>query len=67
MECLKKISEYKLSLVLIFLTMGVIITTFTNIKFVDFILAFIVATLFAFYIEYNNSQSKLMIILRKYF
>ena len=67
MEYLKKISEYKLSLVLIFLTMGVIITTFTNIKFVDFILAFIVATLFAFYIEYNNSQSKLMIILRKYF
>ena len=67
MECLKKISEYKLSLVLIFLTMGVIITTFTNIKFVDFILAFMVATLFAFYIEYNNSQSKLMIILRKYF
>jgi hypothetical protein len=67
MECLKKISEYKVSLVLIFLTMGVIITTFTNIKFVDFILAFMVATLFAFYIEYNNSQSKLMIILRKYF
>jgi hypothetical protein len=67
MECLKKISEYKLSLVLIFLTMGVIITTFTNIKFVDFILAFMVATLFAFYIEYNNSQSKLMIVLKKYF
>ena len=67
MECLKKISEYKVSLVLIFLTMGVIITTFTNIKFVDFILAFMVATLFAFYIENNNSQSKLMIILRKYF
>ena len=67
MECLKKISEYKVSLVLIFLTMGVIITTFTNIKFVDFIFAFILATLFAFYIEYNNSQSKLMIILRKYF
>jgi hypothetical protein len=67
MECLKKISEYKVSLVLIFLTMGVIITTFTNIKFVDFILAFMVATLFAFYIEYNNSQSKLMIVLKKYF
>ena len=38
-----------------------------DIDLLDFTLVFIVAVLFAFYIEYNNSNSKLMVILREYF
>lgn len=67
MKYLEKIVEHKSSLVLIFLILSLIVTSFTNIDILDFTLVFIVAVLFAFYIEYNNSNSKLMIILRKYF
>ncbi|MDX9901054.1 MAG: hypothetical protein RBT22_06145 [Aliarcobacter sp.] len=67
MKYLEKIVEHKSSLVLIFLILSLIVTSFTNIDLLDFTLVFIVAVLFAFYIEYNNSKSKLMIILRKYF
>lgn len=67
MKYLEKIVEHKSSLVLIFLILSLIVTSFTNIDLLDFTLVFIVAILFAFYIEYNNSKSKLMIILRKYF
>lgn len=67
MKYLEKIEEHKSSLVLIFLILSLIVTSFTNIDLLDFTLVFIVAVLFAFYIEYNNSNSKLMMILRKYF
>ncbi len=67
MKYLEKIVEHKSSLVLIFLILSLIVTSFTNIDLLDFTLVFIVAVLFAFYIEYNNSNSKLMMILRKYF
>jgi hypothetical protein len=67
MKYLEKIEEHKSSLVLIFLILSLIVTSFTNIDLLDFTLVFIVAVLFAFYIEYNNSNSKLMIFLRKYF
>ena len=67
MKYLEKIVEHKSSLVLIFLILSLIVTLFTNIDLLDFTLVFIVAVLFAFYIEYNNSNSKLMIILREYF
>ncbi|MCT7506991.1 hypothetical protein [Aliarcobacter cryaerophilus] len=67
MKYLEKIVEHKSSLVLIFLILSLIVTLFTNIDLLDFTLVFIVAVLFAFYIEYNNSNSKLMVILREYF
>lgn len=67
MKYLEKIEEHKSSLVLIFLILSLIVTLFTNIDLLDFTLVFIVAVLFAFYIEYNNSNSKLMVILREYF
>ena len=67
MKYLEKIVENKSSLVLIFLILSLIVTLFTNIDLLDFTLVFIVAVLFAFYIEYNNSNSKLMVILREYF
>ena len=67
MKYLEKIVEHKSSLVLIFLILSLIVTLFTNIDLLDFTLVFIVAVLFAFYIEYNNSNSKLMMILREYF
>ena len=67
MKYLEKIVEHKWSLVLIFLILSLIVTLFTNIDLLDFTLVFIVAVLFAFYIEYNNSNSKLMVILREYF
>ena len=67
MKYLEKIEEHKSSLVLIFLILSLIVTLFTNIDLLDFTLVFIVAVLFAFYIEYNNSNSKLMIFLREYF
>jgi hypothetical protein len=67
MKYLEKIEEHKSSLVLIFLILSLIVTSFTNIDLLDFTLVFIVAVLFAFYIEYNNSNSKLMVILREYF
>mgnify|MGYP003429444763 FL=1 len=67
MKYLEKIVEHKSSLVLIFLILSLIVTSFTNIDLLDFTLVFIVAVLFAFYIEYNNSNSKLMVILREYF
>ena len=67
MKYLEKIVEHKSSLVLIFLILSLIVTLFTNIDLLDFTLVFIVAILFAFYIEYNNSNSKLMVILREYF
>lgn len=67
MKYLEKIEEHKSSLVLIFLILSLIVTSFTNIDLLDFTLVFIVAVLFAFYIEYNNSNSKLMIFLREYF
>lgn len=67
MKYLEKIVEHKSSLVLIFLILSLIVTSFTNIDLLDFTLVFIVAVLFAFYIEYNNSNSKLMIFLREYF
>ena len=67
MKYLEKIVEHKSSLVLIFLILSLIVTSFTNIDLLDFTLVFIVAVLFAFYIEYNNSNSKLMMILREYF
>lgn len=67
MKYLEKIEEHKSSLVLIFLILSLIGTSFTNIDLLDFTLVFIVAVLFAFYIEYNNSNSKLMVILREYF
>ena len=66
MKYLKKIEEHKSSLVLIFLILSLIVTLFTNIDLLDFTLVFIVAVLFAFYIEYNNSTSKLMIFFREY-
>ena len=59
MKYLEKIVEHKSSLVLIFLILSLIVTLFTNIDLLDFTLVFIVAVLFAFYIEYNNSNSKL--------
>ena len=67
MKYLEKIEEHKSSLVLIFLILSLIGTSFTNIDLLDFTLVFIVAVLFTFYIEYNNSNSKLMMILREYF
>ena len=67
MKYLEKIEEHKSSLVLIFLILSLIVTSFTNIDLLDFTLVFIVTVLFAFYIEYNNSNSKIMIFLRKYF
>ena len=67
MKYLEKIEEHKSSLVLIFLILSLIVTSFTNIDLLDFTLVFIVAVLFAFYMEYNNSNSKLMIFLREYF
>ena len=67
MKYLEKIVEHKSSLVLIFLILSLIVTLFTNIDLLDFTLVFIVAVLFAFYIKYNNSNSKLMIFLREYF
>ena len=67
MNYLEKIEEHKSSLVLIFLILSFFVTSFTNIDLLDFTLVFIVAVLFAFYIEYNNSNSKLMVILREYF
>ena len=67
MKYLEKIVEHKSSLVLIFLILSLIVTLFTSIDLLDFTLVFIVAILFAFYIEYNNSNSKLMMILREYF
>ena len=67
MKYLEKIEEHKSSLVLIFLILSFFVTSFTNIDLLDFTLVFIVAILFAFYIEYNNSNSKLMIFLREYF
>ena len=67
MKYLEKIVEHKSSLVLIFLILSLIVTSFTNIDLLDFTLVFIVAVLFAFYMEYNNSNSKLMMILREYF
>ena len=67
MKYLEKIVEHKSSLVLIFLILSLIVTLFTNIDLLDFTLVFIVAVLLAFYIEYNNSNSKLMVILREYF
>ena len=67
MKYLEKIVEHKSNLVLIFLILSLIVTLFTNIDLLDFTLVFIVAVLFAFYIEYNNSNSKLMVILREYF
>ncbi len=67
MKYLQKILEFKLIIGLIYLTMGFIVAFFTNIKFVDYTMAFIVATFIAFYIEYNNNQSKLMVMIRKYF
>ena len=67
MKYLEKIEEHKSSLVLIFLILSFFVTSFTNIDLLDFTLVFIVAVLFAFYIEYNNSNSKLMIFLREYF
>mgnify|MGYP003418155987 FL=1 len=67
MKYLEKIVEHKSSLVLIFLILSLIVTLFTNIDLLDFTLVFIVAVLFAFYIEYKNSNSKLMVILREYF
>ena len=67
MKYLEKIVEHKSSLVLIFLILSLIVTLFTNIDLLDFTLVFIVAVLFAFYIDYNNSNSKLMVILREYF
>lgn len=67
MKYLEKIVEHKSSLVLIFLILSFFVTSFTNIDLLDFTLVFIVAVLFTFYIEYNNSNSKLMMILREYF
>lgn len=67
MKYLEKIVEHKSSLVLIFLILSFFVTSFTNIDLLDFALVFIVAILFAFYIEYNNSNLKLMVILREYF
>ena len=67
MKYLEKIVEHKSNLVLIFLILSLIVTLFTNIDLLDFTVVFIVAVLFAYYIEYNNSNSKLMVILREYF
>ena len=67
MKYLKKIAENKSSLAFLFLILGYIVTSFTNIDWFSFTLAFIVGTLFAFYIEYNNSNSKIMIFFKEYF
>lgn len=67
MKYLEKIVENKSSLIFLFLILGYIVTSFSNIDWFSFTLAFIIGTLFAFYIEYNNSKSKVMIFLREYF
>jgi hypothetical protein len=51
---------------LIFVVFAIITNLFTTIKFTDFVLAFTVAVLIAFFIEYSKVQSKWLLILKKY-
>lgn len=52
---------------LLFIVFAIITNLFTTIKFTDFVLAFAVAVPIAFFIEYGKVQSKLFLILKKYF
>lgn len=52
---------------LLFIVFAIITNLFTTIKFTDFVLAFAVAISLAFFIEYGKVQSKLFLILKKYF
>lgn len=52
---------------LMFIVFAIITNLFTTIKFTDFILAFAVAVLIAFFIEYGKVQSRWLLLLKKYF
>ncbi len=54
-------------LTVIFISLAIITNTFTYLKFVDFVIAFCIAALVSFFVEYPKIQSKYLLFFRKYF
>ena len=67
MKYFEIILKQKKGLFSMFLLMGTVIMYFTDVSFLNFVIAFFIATLLAFYIEYNDNKSKIMLFFRKWF
>lgn len=67
MNILKTLLKKRVQIGFLFVSLGLIVSLFSKMKFFSFLFIFILAVWLAFYIEHNSNQSKLMKFIREWF